>query len=77
MPDTSLTGAPVGTGRLGYELNLRTFQMKLGGSALYGPRNDQRDRHVLQHILAGDLRLAVAGLYVNAEYVRVDATANV
>jgi hypothetical protein len=72
MPDASLTGVPVGTGRLGYELNLQKFQMKVGGSALYGPRNDQRDRHVLQHIAAADLRLAFAGLYLNAEYVHVD-----
>jgi hypothetical protein len=46
--------------------------MKLGGSALYGPRNDQRDRHVYQRIFAGDLRLALFGVYLNAEYVRVD-----
>jgi hypothetical protein len=46
--------------------------MKLGGSGVYGPRNDQRDRHVLQRVLDGDLRIAVAGLYLNAEYVRVD-----
>ena len=72
MPDASLTGVPVGTGRLGYELNLKEVQLKLGGSALYGPRNDQRDRHVLQHIAAADLRLSFAGLYLNAEYVRVD-----
>jgi hypothetical protein len=72
MPDVSLTGVPVGSGRLGYELNLPRFQMKLGGSALYGPRNDQRDRHALQQILDGDLRIAIAGFYLNAEYVRVD-----
>jgi hypothetical protein len=71
-PDVSQTGVPVGSGRLGYELNLPHFQMKLGGSALYGPRNDQRDRHVYQRIFAGDLRLALFGVYLNAEYVRVD-----
>ena len=75
MPDVSLTGVPVGTGRLGYELNLPRIQIKAGGSALYGPRNDQPDRHVLQHIIAADLRLAFAGLYLNAEYVRVDEDA--
>ena len=48
------------------------LQIKLGGSGLYGPRNDQRDRHVLQRIVAGDLRVAVVGIYLNAEYVRVD-----
>jgi hypothetical protein len=72
VPDVSQTGMPVGTGRLGYELNLPKLQIKLGGSGLYGPRNDQRDRHVLQRIAAGDLRVAVAGIYLNAEYVRVD-----
>jgi len=72
MPDVSLTGTPVGSGRLGYELNLPRFQLKLGGSGVYGPRNDQTDRHVLQRVLDGDLRVAVAGLYLNAEYVRVD-----
>jgi hypothetical protein len=46
--------------------------MKVGGSALYGPRNDQRDSHVLQHIVGGDLRLACAGFYLSGEYVRVD-----
>jgi len=71
-PDVSQTGVPVGSGRLGYELNLPRFQMKLGGSALYGPRNDQRDRHVTQRILGGDLRLSYVGIYLNAEYVRVD-----
>lgn len=72
MPDVSLTGRPVGSGRLGYELNLPRFQLKLGGSGVYGPRNDQTDHRVLQRVLDGDLRIAVAGLYVNAEYVRVD-----
>ncbi|HET6149560.1 MAG TPA: hypothetical protein VFH68_18630 [Polyangia bacterium] len=71
-PDVSRTGVPVGSGRLGYELNLPHFQMKVGGSALYGPRNDQRDRQIHQRILAGDLRLALFGIYLNAEYVRVD-----
>jgi hypothetical protein len=72
MPDVSLTGVPVGAGRLGYELNLPQVQVKLGGSALYGPRNDQRDPDVHQRIVGGDLRVACAGLYLNAEYVRVD-----
>jgi hypothetical protein len=75
MPDVSLTGVPVGSGRLGYELNLPRFQLKLGGSGVYGPRNDQHDQHVLQRVVGGDLRIAVAGLYLNAEYVRVDEDA--
>jgi hypothetical protein len=71
-PDVSLTGKPVATGRLGYELNLRALQVKLGGSAMYGPRNDQHDASAHQKALGGDLRVALAGLYLNAEIVRVD-----
>ena len=43
-PDASLTGAPVASGRLGYELNAPVLQAKLGVSAMYGPRNDQPER---------------------------------
>ena len=71
-PDASLTGAPVASGRLGYELNAAVLQAKLGVSAMYGPRNDQPDRSAHQKAYGADLRVAVAGLYVNAEYVRVD-----
>ncbi len=71
-PDVSQTGVPVGSGRLGYELNLPRVQMKLGASGVYGPRNDQSERNVRQRILAGDARLALFGVYLNAEYVRVD-----
>ena len=39
---------------------------------MYGPRNDQPDRAAQQKAYGADLRVAVAGLYVNAEYVRVD-----
>ena len=72
MPDQSLTGVPVGAARLGYELNLPAVQVKLGGSGVYGPRNDQRDSKVRQRIVGADLRIAIAGLYLNGEYVRVD-----
>jgi hypothetical protein len=71
-PDASLTGAPVGSGRLGYELNAPVVQAKLGVSAMYGPRNDQPDPAAHQKAYGADLRISVAGLYVNAEYVRVD-----
>jgi len=71
-PDASLTGAPVGSGRLGYELNAAVLQVKLGVSGMYGPRNDQPDRAVLQKAYGADLRVAVAGLYLNAEYVHVE-----
>jgi hypothetical protein len=39
-PDANLTGAPVASGRLGYELNAAALQAKLGVSAMAGPRND-------------------------------------
>ena len=71
-PDASLTGVPVGSGRLGYELNTPGVQVKLGVSGLYGPRNDQYDRATLQKEYGADLRVAVAGLYLSAEVVRVD-----
>jgi hypothetical protein len=71
-PDASLTGAPVASGRLGYELNAPVLQAKLGVSAMYGARNDQFDRSAHQKAYGADLRIAVVGLYVNAEYVRVD-----
>jgi hypothetical protein len=72
-PDANLTGAPVGSGRLGYELNTAVVQAKLGVSAMAGPRNDQPERTADQRAYGADLRVAVAGtLYVNAEYVRVE-----
>jgi hypothetical protein len=74
-PDASLTGVPVASGRLGYELNLARVQVKLGGSASYGPRNDQDDPHAHQRLVGGDLRIALAGFYLNAELLRVDEDA--
>jgi hypothetical protein len=70
-PDISLTGTPVGSARLGYELNLPVFQLKLGASGMYGPRNDQIDRGAIQRAVGFDLRVAVAGLYLNAEAIDV------
>jgi hypothetical protein len=74
-PDASLTGRPVGAGRLGYELNLQAVQVKLGGSGMYGPRNDQSDPAAVQRALGGDLRVAIAGLYLSSEVVAVDEDA--
>jgi len=74
-PDVSLTGRPVGSVRLGYELNLRRVQAKLGASGMYGSRNDQADPSALQHAYGADLRVACAGLYLNAEAVKVDEDA--
>jgi hypothetical protein len=70
--EISLTGRPVGSGRLGYELDLPGFQVKLGGSGLYGPRNDQGDQHALQKAVGGDARLYFLGLSLAGEYVHVD-----
>ena len=36
------------------------------------PRNDQPERSAQQNAYGADLRIAVVGLYINAEYVRVD-----
>jgi hypothetical protein len=71
-PHASLTGAPVGSARLGYELNLQRLQVKLGGSALYGPRNDQRNPEALQRAIGGDARLSFFGVSLSGEYLRVD-----
>jgi hypothetical protein len=71
-PDASLSGEPVGTGRLGYELNTRGIQAKLGASGMVGPRNDQALQAAHQTAYGVDARVAVAGLYLNAEYVHVD-----
>lgn len=68
----SLTGMPVGSARLGYELNLPWFGVKLGASGLYGPRNDQSDDHADQRMLGVDARLFVFGLVLSGEYMRVD-----
>jgi hypothetical protein len=74
-PDASLTGGPVASGRLGYELNAPVLQIKLGASALYGPRNDQPVPAAHQRTYGADLRVAVVGIYLNAEYVRVEEDA--
>jgi hypothetical protein len=71
-PDVSLTGRPVGSVRLGYELNLPRVQAKLGASGMYGVRNDQSDTAARQRAVGADLRVAFAGLYLNAEAVKVD-----
>ncbi len=68
-PDASLTGTPVASGRLGYELQTRGLQAKLGASGLFGPRNDQPLEAAHQKTFGVDARVAVAGLYLNAEYV--------
>ncbi len=71
-PEISLTGRPVASGRLGYELNLPRVQVKLGGSAMAGPRNDQGDPEAGARALGADARLYVAGISLTGEYVQVD-----
>ena len=73
-PDASLTGRPVMSARLGYELNLPVIQVKLGGSVLDGPRNDQNQADARQQIVGVDLRVALLGLYLNGEYIHVKET---
>lgn len=70
--ELSLTGQPVGSARLGYELHLPAFQLKLGASGLYGGRNDQADRDARQRALGADLRLYFLGVSLAGEYVHVD-----
>lgn len=71
-PSRSLTGVPVGTARLGYELNLARLSVKLGASAERGPRNDQNDRGAMQFLYGFDLRVFVAGVTLMGEFVKVD-----
>jgi hypothetical protein len=70
--EVSLTGQPVLAGRLGYELNLPGVQVKLGGSGLRGPRNDQGSRDALQTGLGADGRVYLFGVSLSGEYVHVD-----
>jgi hypothetical protein len=70
--EASLTGRPVLSGRLGYELNLPGFQLKLGGSGLRGARNDQHDPDTEQRGWGADARLYAFGLSLSGEYVRMD-----
>jgi hypothetical protein len=71
-PSRSLTGEPVLAARLGYELNLPRVSLKVGGSAEYGPRNDQSySTDVPQTLLGIDVRLILPTLTLAGEYVHV------
>jgi len=70
-PDLSLAGRPIASARLGYELNLPSFELKLGTSGEYGPRNDQHGVQVRQWALGADLRIAVAGFSLSVEGVKI------
>jgi len=72
-PSASLTGRPVGAARLGYELNLARVSLKLGASAVYGPRNDQSaTTAATQRLLGVDVRLVVPTLTIAGEYVDIE-----
>jgi hypothetical protein len=67
--DISLMGRPVVAGRLGYELGLSRLQIKLGGSVLHGPRNDQRDSSIHQTNWGLDAHIYFAGLSLSGEWI--------
>lgn len=69
--DASLTGAPVASARLGYELGVGELAVKLGVSGLYGPRNDQHSRDARQRGVGADLRVSLAGISLAGELVRL------
>jgi hypothetical protein len=70
-PDISLTGLPNASGRLGYELNLLGFQVKLGTSGLYGPRNDQRSSDSRQRAFGADARVIYSWVSLSGEYINL------
>jgi hypothetical protein len=72
-PSRSLTGRPNVAARLGYELNLSRVSVKVGGSAAYGPRNDQSaTTQAAEKVLGVDARLVVPTLTIAGEYVHVE-----
>ncbi len=71
-PSRSLTGTPIVSARLGYELNLPRASIKVGGSAEYGPRNDQFVTTEAPETLLGfDVRVILPTLVLSGEYVHV------
>jgi hypothetical protein len=71
-PSRSLTGVPVLSVRVGYELNLARISVKIGGSAEYGPRNDQSyTSDAPQTLLGADARLVLPTFTLSGEYVHV------
>ena len=67
----SLTGTPAFSGRLGYELNLPALEVKIGISALDGPRNDQSQPGVRQKAVGGDLRVVFGPVELRGEVIRL------
>ncbi|HVV53205.1 MAG TPA: hypothetical protein VHO06_26340 [Polyangia bacterium] len=72
-PSRSLTGRPILSGRLGYELNLPRVSVKVGGSFETGPRNDQTLSPDIPETLYGfDLRIVAPTLVLSGEYVHIE-----
>jgi len=74
-PDLSLTGRPVGSGRLGFEVNLPSLEVKLGASGMYGPRNDQHGALSRQRAVGADARVVTGPVSVSAEFVWISQDA--
>jgi len=72
-PSRSLTGRPIVSGRLGYELNLPRMSIKVGASYENGPRNDQTLSPDIPEMLYGfDLRVVLPTFVLSGEYVHVE-----
>ena len=67
----SQTGTPSFSGRLGYELNLPSLEVKLGVSAMDGPRNDQSQPGVRQKSVGADLRVVYSFFELRGEALRL------
>jgi hypothetical protein len=71
-PSRSLTGQPILSGRLGYELNLPRASIKVGASYETGPRNDQELSADIPETLYGfDLRVILPTFVLSGEYVHI------
>lgn len=69
--EASLTGTPSFSGRFGIEVNLPSLEVKLGVSALDGPRNDQSQPGVRQKALGGDARVVFGPIELRGELIRL------
>jgi hypothetical protein len=67
----SQTGTPVFSGRAGYELNLPSVEVKLGVSAMDGPRNDQSQPGVRQKSIGADARLVFSVVELRGEWIHL------
>lgn len=67
----SQTGTPAFSGRFGIEVNLPSVELKLGLSALDGPRNDQSQPGVRQKALGADARLVFGPVELRGEAIKL------